>query len=102
MNYTRDHMEAACCLWEVMIDRDFQNSHPLFWAAFEAHGTSEMRMLAVDLAQAVNAAWEALSEDDRTDPFDWEFCPKWLASLDWILWPPSVLHYKEEVNGKPA
>lgn len=105
--YTRDHMEAACCLWEAMLElrtaKDFStlpDGGDVVVAAFKAHGAVAMRDVAIDLAVVANAAWESAPADERTEPFDWEFCPKFILSLDWSQWPPTLAHPSQD-QGAP-
>lgn len=97
MNYTRDHMEAACCLWEAMLElvraKDFSTlpeGGAAVVAAFTRHGAAAMRNVAIDLAAECDEEWNELTEDARDDigAFDWEFCPSVIKRVDWTQWPP--------------
>lgn len=90
MNYTRDHMEAACCLWEAMLE--LREKIPELGRTFMDRGTTVMRLLAVDLAIEADEIWKDIPEDNRPDTFDWDFCPDFIKSLDWTQWPPSSRH----------
>lgn len=85
--YTRDHMEAACCLWEAILE--LHEKIPDLHAAFLRHGTAEMRMVAIDLAVEADEIWQDIPEDNRPDTFDWDFCHDFIKSLDWTQWPPT-------------
>ena len=82
-NYTRDHMETACCLWEAMLEQ--REKLPELDRAWLRYGTNEMRHAAIDMATEVNAQWQAMSEAEREDfdTFDWDFCPVAIRTRDW-------------------
>lgn len=95
MTYTAEHLHTAACLWEAALEalgageteaRAEQQDPRRFWS-FERrlhayrynYGTADLRQRVVALAPACDAAWEALSEDERdTQCFDWDFVPRWL------------------------
>ena len=75
----------AGCLWESACDaRDNENApgHEGAKAYLGGAGACESRGFITSLASEVEAAWNSLSDDARDGwacPFDWEFCPWWLA-----------------------
>lgn len=75
--FCRYDVETALCLWEAMLEHHM-NLIPALGGAWRA------RSLMIDLAPYCDAAW---GEDERHDithryePFDWNFVPRWLASL---------------------
>lgn len=78
---THDLVEAAACLWEAVLDRKNSNemAQPDLDAAFREHGWSSIRNAVCGWARWVHLDWErAVAEHGYDDPFDWEFCPKWL------------------------
>lgn len=74
MNYTREHMEAACCLWEAMLE--LRDELPKLHAEWLRHGTAVMRQHAIDLAVETDEEWSQIPDDVRDGmTFDWELCP---------------------------
>jgi hypothetical protein len=95
MTYTLDTLHTAACLWEAALEEldkgeaeaRAEGTPPPAFVSFGRHlhrfrqnyGTAELRQRVVELAPACDAAWEALSEDERdTLCFDWDFAPRWL------------------------
>lgn len=95
MTYTDDTLHTAACLWEAALEalaageaeaRAEEGDRRQWWS-FERHlhayreynGTCTLRQKVVALAPKCDAAWDALSEDERdTQCFDWDFVPVWL------------------------
>ena len=90
-NYTRDHMETACCLWESMLEQ--RTKLPALDRVWLRYGTSEMRLAAIDMAKAVDEEWRELGQDAQEDfgAFDWEFCPMIINRIDWTQWPVTIV-----------
>jgi hypothetical protein len=86
--YTRDHMEAACCLWEAMLEMKEKNVD--LGRAFMKYGTAALRDAAIDLAIILDEEWNELTQEMREDaaPFDWEYTPNFVSRVDWTQWPP--------------
>lgn len=78
-------MEAAMCLWEAMLD--LREKDDTVNAAFEAHGSVALRHSVMTLVDDCQKEWEALSEEERVHflPYDWEWCPKFLAKNLWRI-----------------
>lgn len=108
--FTYDHMYAAVCIMEELVDPVSDSTKP--WQAYrDAHGVSELRDVVIEhLADAADKAWdqaqklhtaaydEWIAECERVkqvggdipecpvEPgsFDYEFIPFWLrACIDW-------------------
>jgi hypothetical protein len=95
MNITAEHLHTAACLWEAALEAldkgereaRAEGTPPPAVVSFERRlhgqrehdGTAYLRQRVVALAPACDAAWDALSEDERdTQCFDWDFVPVWL------------------------
>lgn len=84
-------VESAQCLWEAVLDRVRGDPHPAASAfelairyAVENVGYGEVRLWMRDLAKPCHTAWvNACAHEGYASAFDWEWCPDWLASLDW-------------------
>lgn len=88
-------LHTAACLWEAALEALAKGEEEAraegkdprrFWS-FERrlhayrlnNGTCTLRQEVVNLSARCDAAWDALSEDDRdTQCFDWDFVPIWL------------------------
>lgn len=82
------HAEAACCIWEALLDIRFKSDLPSFAPAiercFEGRGTSEMRHAAIALSVLFSDTWHALDPDERDAiSFDWDFVPALVRKLIW-------------------
>lgn len=75
----------AACLWEAaesMASRADAFGHDGAKDFIAREGACAARETIAALALEVEAAWNSLSDDARDGwacPFDWEFCPAWLA-----------------------
>lgn len=88
--FTTLHMEAALCLWEAMLEsRDKLADLDEAW---NRRGTVEMRHCAIQLAPAVGAVWDSMTEEEQEAciPYDWEFVPLFLRCLTWEDHGPGV------------
>lgn len=83
-----DRTLTAMCLWEAWL-AEIRNSsragdNPV---AIEmerlqvVHGTATMREVVAGLAEVCDTAWDAASQLEDCDSFDWDFCPAWLHGL---------------------
>jgi hypothetical protein len=92
MNYTHQHVEAALCLWEAVLE---SRNDATIDAAFERHGAWALRQAMMDMSHHCDDVWLALTDlgnDDRVS-FDWEFCPAFIAHcVDWQHCTPLALH----------
>ena len=68
-------MEAACCLWEAMLELGPEGCGTLW-----ENGATAARYWAMCNAQALHDDWQKVFPDNFDEPFDWEFTPKWLAT----------------------
>jgi hypothetical protein len=83
-----DLLDAAACLWEVALDFLNQGDpeklapwHRAFIQQKEDEGICDVRQLVAGFAEACERDWLAARKADAFDaPFDWEFCPRWLAA----------------------
>lgn len=79
-----DRTDAALCLWEAVIDlkgRGAGKDDQPIDIAFEAIGWASMRSTVAGWAAMVHDDWQqAVTLNDYDDPFDWEFCPDWIAA----------------------
>lgn len=94
MTITEEHLFTAACLWEAAIDAKAEGEKEraadqladTFNAQFFSHwanvGTCTVREQVAKLAPACDAAWEALTDEERdtNDAFDWTFVPQWLEA----------------------
>lgn len=83
-------VNTALCLWEAhleaynsAVEREGHLRSRFDWLVIqqrEDEGAATCRDLMIDLAAECDAAWEALSDDEKDDAgcFDWEFVPEWL------------------------
>jgi len=93
--------ENTACLWEAVIDArgvlyagqgGLRIARPDWVAdldsAFDAHGSCAMRSDVAGLAGYAEAGWRAAQESGFDSPFDWEFCPWFIAAcVDWSTGP---------------
>lgn len=85
--HTNLDAEAALCVWEFMLEVKALSKAPE-WAQsmldlWDSMGTVHMRHIALDLGRSVNAVWQSMTEEERESvvPYDWEFCPAFVANL---------------------
>lgn len=99
-----DARATACCLWEAALDayRETGRAVSPAWvqdmrAHWEDWGTCEMRDRVAALAEQADSGWRAAQETGFDSPFDWEFCPWFLAAcLDWTDGPTLVPDWLEK------
>lgn len=65
--------EAACCVWEEMLERRDTSLRQ----SFQDAGTGQMRLCAVHLAPYAEKAWHEAGKPDDIS-YDWEFIPWFL------------------------
>lgn len=86
MPYDYNLMVYAMELWEATLDLQAHATDPdvkqAINDAFEAYGTCQMRDTVSRLVPYCIRDFHA-SDDYGNICFDWEYCPKWLAQLDW-------------------
>jgi hypothetical protein len=87
---TYDQIEAACCIWEALLETMKNVDHQLsmgmpcdVWdlkllQGFQDHGASEMRHLAITHAHQCHMDYAKAVEDGYDDAFDWDFVPTWV------------------------
>lgn len=86
--FTRDEAEAAMCLWEECIMRQFQWKKengpypdigpPLYDWLRGGEGTAMARDMCLEYASDIEACYEIATEEfGFDDSFDWEFVPRW-------------------------
>lgn len=67
--------EAAVCLWEACLENTFQH----YTRFRDQHGAAETRSRVITFAKQCEAAWKVAHEKlGFDDPFDWEWCPRFL------------------------
>lgn len=80
---TSDLIEAAACLWEAVLDlkaRGAGKDDQPIDRAFDGTGWAQMRMSVIGWAEYVHRDWEEAQRLTGYDaPFDWDFCPDWIA-----------------------
>ena len=75
--FSRYDVETTLCLWEAMLE------HHADWIP-TLGGAWAARSLMIDITPYCGAAWDEDEHNDithRYDSFDWDFVPRWLASL---------------------
>jgi hypothetical protein len=79
-------------LWELMLDR--RDDIPGLREKWEDLGTVEMRDLAVRLHPVLNETYEVYKRiwGEFEGPYDWEFIPAVIASLNWSDTRPEVVN----------
>lgn len=72
-------------MWEAFLDARNSNNNPSLSQTWLACGTVAMRAHAATVTKAADKLWQSLSFDqqDALLPFDWEFCPRFLALVQW-------------------
>lgn len=92
---------TALCIYEAMMDLSSWGGvghvdapkHQLLAECFDGFGAYEMRRKALDITPMCEAAWLALSDDERDDVVhDWEFVPAFVAVTDWTGDEPRFAH----------
>ena len=82
-----DHVDAAASLWESVLETRATDSGPLVDSindSFAEHGVAAMRQAIAEMSGAVHIAWQAAQSAGFDSPFDWEFCPAFVARcIDW-------------------
>jgi hypothetical protein len=86
-NYIK-HAEAACCIWEALLERAHNkrisdDKAKAIAYCFEQRGTNEMRHAAISLSVLCSDLWHALPEDERPHCFDWDYVPAFVDMLAW-------------------
>lgn len=76
-----EKFEAALCLWEAFLESP--ESYPELFALREQVGVASLRLefAKEEILEACHKGWEAVSNGglDYGEPFDWEFCPRFLS-----------------------
>lgn len=76
--------ESAACLWESVLDPDSMTFAARVNATRNRHGASALRLAISDLAAVAHVGWTLAQRDGFDSPFDWEFCPAFVArALEW-------------------
>lgn len=76
---------TALMIWEAMNEsRDIASGLGDLW---DQHGTAAMRHIALRMAPAANAFWDALDDEERQAliPFDFEVIPAIVSATNWGL-----------------
>jgi len=74
-DYTAEYAEAACCIWEYMLETPSSISDKF-------GGATYARMFAVELAPYCHQSWEwAFKTAEYDDCFDWEWVPDYMEAL---------------------
>jgi hypothetical protein len=82
--YSEQDALAAMAIWECMLEwHQKPYLYQLMSEAWKAHGTCEMRDLALSMGKHVNDAWQIANRKGFEAPFDWEFVPVALKAYDW-------------------
>ncbi len=76
--------EEFMAMWEAMNDAKRDGDNEAMEKCWDERGTWSMRELCVKITHAANAVWDAMddAEHDEIGGFDWEFCPRFLALVD--------------------
>jgi len=89
-----DPAYAAMCVWEDMlaIKTSTDPERKAFLTLWERLGTEAMRTRALAIAEIAEAVWNALDDDarDMLAPFDWEFVPTLVRSINFEAPYPSL------------
>jgi hypothetical protein len=83
-------MEAACCLWEAMLDwhrlasNDGSPEATAFNKLWVDEGTSCMRFKAIGLVDACLGGWDLLEAAGiEVEAYDWDYCAMVVHIADW-------------------
>lgn len=95
-----DLLEAACCIWEEMIDQ-FRRAQGEKFAHFPG-GFASARSWAYNQAETVHMAWEIAQLAGFNDAFDWEFVPAFLERAYDDKWQlrPNWREIAREIGGE--
>lgn len=81
------HAEAACCIWEALLEHMQEMSKDEevddIVRCFSDRGTNEMRHAAIALSVLCCEVYAALPEDEHPACFDWHFVPTFVDALTW-------------------
>jgi len=87
--------ENAACLWEAVLEADPTGDADGWKGAMRREaqtvGIAALRSATVALAQAGEIGWREAQRTGFDSPFDWEFCPWFIAAcVDWEHGPTLV------------
>lgn len=75
--HEHDLCEAACCLWEEVLQL-LDRNHKQLDEIREAEGMSALRLKVVGWVDELEADYKKAVADGYDDSFDWEFVPAWI------------------------
>jgi len=81
LEYSYEHLEAAACMWEHVLQRLRKvkpgDKNP--WDEYrEAYGMASLRETVIRHAPTLEAEYQKALANGYGDPFDWEFVPKYM------------------------
>lgn len=75
--HERDLCEAACCLWEDVLQR-LDKGHEQLHRMREAEGMAALRLKVIGWVDELEADYKKAVADGYDACFDWEFVPSWM------------------------
>lgn len=80
--FSLDHVEAALCAWEWMIEHHLRNNSN---SGLDAVGTATLRLWCAELGPYIDEVYKLMDYDIRSDvPFDWEIVPRIMERIEFI------------------
>jgi hypothetical protein len=78
--YTFEHLEAAACAWEFVLNQLRRNlTHGNPWKEFQqAYGVAALRERVVQHTHALETAYQDALKNGYDKDFDWEFVPQYM------------------------
>jgi len=80
LEYTFEHLEAAACMWEYVMER-LRRPHPdkMHWEEYkDAHGMAALRATVIVHAPELEAHYQEAVANGYDKDFDWQYVPKYM------------------------
>jgi hypothetical protein len=83
-DYTWEHMDAAACAWEHVLERlnerrKGEKGEPNPWEEYrKAYGMAALRDTVVGHAKTIDEEYQKAVANGYGDSFDWDFVPKYM------------------------
>jgi hypothetical protein len=79
--YTYEHLEAAACMWEYVLNdlRRHKESSNAYNDYREAYGMASLRAAVIQHAPQLEAAYQEAVKNGYDKDFDWEYVPKYMT-----------------------